>query len=33
MHWDFYTLLSVFSGIVLIAGSLAGPSWARRGND
>jgi hypothetical protein len=25
MHWDFYTLLSVVSGIVLIAASLAGP--------
>ncbi len=25
MHWDFYTLLSVLSGIVLIAASLAGP--------
>lgn len=25
MHWDFFTLLSVFSGIVLIAASLAGP--------
>lgn len=26
MHWDFYTLLSVLSGIVLIAASLAGPA-------
>ena len=25
MHWDFYTLLAVLSGIVLIAASLAGP--------
>jgi hypothetical protein len=25
MHWDFFTLLSVLSGIVLIAASLAGP--------
>ena len=25
MHWDFYTVLSVLSGIVLIAASLAGP--------
>jgi hypothetical protein len=26
MHWDFYTLLSVVSGIVLVAASLAGPA-------
>jgi hypothetical protein len=25
MHWDFFTLLSVLSGIILIAASLAGP--------